>query len=74
MPLAIGVVLSCSTRLSGADMHGRLTLGVVWSVLQLGVFLVSVWWYERRSARLSDYVDRSPAGAAGGSSTREPGW
>jgi hypothetical protein len=74
VPLAIGVVLSCSTALSGTHVYGRLTLGVVWSVLQLGVFLVSVWWHETRSERLSGLVQRPPAGTAGGSFARERGW
>ncbi|WP_406864221.1 hypothetical protein ABZO31_28795 [Streptomyces sp. HUAS MG47] len=47
--LGVGVVLSCSTTLTGITVYGRLTLGVVWGVLQLGVFLGSVWWYEDRS-------------------------
>ncbi|GHB32562.1 hypothetical protein GCM10010377_23710 [Streptomyces viridiviolaceus] len=74
VPLAIGVVLSCSTALCGATVYGRLTLGVVWGVLQLGVLLGSVWWYEARSARLCDPVERPPAGTAGGPAAREPGW
>ncbi|MEW5654105.1 hypothetical protein [Streptomyces cinereoruber] len=54
VPLGIGAALSCSTALTAIQVYGRLTLGVVWAALQLGVFLGSVWWYESRAARLHD--------------------
>ncbi|MCT7352820.1 hypothetical protein N4P33_11655 [Streptomyces sp. 15-116A] len=74
VPLVIGVVLSCSTAVSGVEVYGRLTLGVVWSVLQLGVFLVSAWWHENRSARLCEGIERPSAQTAGGSPAPERGW
>lgn len=54
VPLGIGVALSCSTGLTAIQVYGRLTLGVVWAALQLGVFLSSVWWYESRVTRWRD--------------------
>lgn len=80
VPLAIGVVLSCSTALTGTRVYGRLTLGVVWGAVQLGVFLVSVWWYEARSVRPDAPAERffapenPPTGNAGTSPARERGW
>ncbi|MGW2014688.1 hypothetical protein [Streptomyces sp. NPDC001927] len=50
VPLGVGIVLSCSTALTGVQVYGRLTLGVVWATLQLCVFLGSVWWYEAGTA------------------------
>lgn len=61
VPLGIGVALSCSTALTAVQVYGRLTLGVVWCALQLGVFLGSVWWYEDRSTRQCAPGERPPA-------------
>ncbi|PVC76138.1 hypothetical protein DBP18_05165 [Streptomyces sp. CS081A] len=78
-PLATGVVLSCSTSLSGVHVYGRLTLGLVWGTLQLGVFLAAVGWYEARSTRMCDPGDqdlpsgRPAARPAGGPPARERG-
>lgn len=78
-PLVVGVALSCSTTLSGAHVYGRLTFGLVWGVLQLGVFLAAVGWYERRSTRLCDSAgqplksDVSPVEPTSASSAREFG-
>ncbi|MEU9294378.1 hypothetical protein [Streptomyces sp. NPDC048266] len=72
MPLGIGVVLSCSTALTAVQVYGRLTLGVVWGVLQLVVFLGSVWWYEDRSTRLCGPGQR-PGAVQPVSSGRESG-
>ncbi|MEU9859493.1 hypothetical protein AB0D99_01370 [Streptomyces sp. NPDC047971] len=69
VPLGIGVVLSCSTALTAVQVYGRLTLGVVWGLVQLAVFLGSVWWYEDRSTRLAEpRRSSSPASAR-----QEPG-
>ncbi|MEU6878478.1 hypothetical protein [Streptomyces sp. NPDC046712] len=73
VPLGIGVALSCSTALTGLHVYGRLTLGVVWCLLQLGVFLGSAWWYENRSTRPCDPGERSPASQPP-SAVRESGW
>jgi hypothetical protein len=72
VPLGIGVVLSCSTALTAVQVYGRLTLGVVWGVLQLVVFLGSVWWYEDRSTRLCE-PGQQPEAVQPASSGREPG-
>ncbi|SEB82743.1 hypothetical protein SAMN05428939_0830 [Streptomyces sp. TLI_105] len=79
-PLALGVVLSCAPVIAGVTVYGRLTLGVAWVTLQLGLFLLSTWWYEDRSTRLCDGVeegvaDRLPsAGTAGAPFSRQSGW
>ncbi len=79
VPLATGVVLSCSTTLSGAHVYGRLTLGLMGGILQLGVFLAAVGWYEDRSTWLCDPAEqplasgRPHAGPVSTSSTRESG-
>ncbi|QES09778.1 hypothetical protein DEJ44_31865 [Streptomyces venezuelae] len=61
VPLVTGVVLSCSPTLSGAHVHGRLTLGLMGGFLQLGVFLAAVGWYEARSTRLCYPAEQPPA-------------
>ncbi|MFE5483941.1 hypothetical protein [Streptomyces sp. NPDC056527] len=80
VPLAIGLVLSCATALGGVAVYGRLSLGLVWGFLQLGLFVASAWWFEDRSTRLSGSDERPlPSGppAAGGSTASrasEAGW
>ncbi|MFE6066998.1 hypothetical protein [Streptomyces sp. NPDC056525] len=77
--LVLGVVLSCAPVIAGVTVYGQLTLGVVWVSLQLGLFLASTWWYEYRSTRLRDGVDKDAAaglpsaGTTGTSSSRQPG-
>ncbi|POX47537.1 hypothetical protein C3489_29300 [Streptomyces sp. Ru71] len=59
VPLAVGVVLSCAAGLAAAPVYGRSTLGIVWGILQLGVFVGSVWWYEDHSTRVCDPLEQS---------------
>lgn len=79
LPLAIGVVLSCSATLTGVRVYGLLTLGVAWGGLQFCVFLAGVWWYEARSSGRDDPAEHTPVagplhtGAAGAPSARESG-
>lgn len=50
LPLAVGVLLSCSTTLGEVSMYGRLTLGTAWALTQLLVLVGGTWWYESRAA------------------------
>ncbi|WP_225804454.1 hypothetical protein [Streptomyces sp. NK15101] len=68
VPFAVGVVLSCTAGLAAAPVHGRLTLGLVWGVLQLGVFAGSVWWYENQVTRVCDPLEQSLVSEAPGAS------
>ncbi|MFB7755145.1 hypothetical protein ACFC18_36935 [Streptomyces sp. NPDC056121] len=71
VPLAAGIVLSCTAGLATVPVRGRLTLGITWGILQLGVFLGSTWWYENRSTRVCDPLEQSLA--SGMPPTRAPG-
>jgi hypothetical protein len=42
-------------------VFGHITLGLVWGILQCGLFVVTVWMYETRSTRLCAPVERPPA-------------
>ncbi|MFE1955922.1 hypothetical protein ACFW9D_36260 [Streptomyces sp. NPDC059524] len=50
LPLAIGVLLSCSTSLGEISVYGRLTLGMAWALAQLAVLIGATCWYENRAA------------------------
>ncbi|MFF8835129.1 hypothetical protein [Streptomyces sp. NPDC015130] len=50
LPLAVGVLLSCSTPLGEISVYGRLTLGIAWALTQLVVLVGGTWWYENRAA------------------------
>ncbi|MFF1508273.1 hypothetical protein [Streptomyces sp. NPDC058326] len=50
LPLAVGVLLSCSTALGEISVYGRLTLGITWALTQLVVLIGGTWWYENRAA------------------------
>ncbi|WP_329285364.1 hypothetical protein [Streptomyces sp. NBC_00691] len=50
LPLAVGVLLSCSTTLGEISVYGRLTLGIAWALTQLVVLVAGTWWYENRAA------------------------
>ncbi|MFF2777398.1 hypothetical protein ACFVU3_21105 [Streptomyces sp. NPDC058052] len=54
VPLSIAIVLSCSAQIAEVQVHGRLTLGITWGLLQLGLLLGTTWWYENRATRLSE--------------------
>ncbi|MEU3844049.1 DUF485 domain-containing protein [Streptomyces sp. NPDC028635] len=78
IPMAVGVALSCASGFAALPVYGRLTLGIVWGVLQLGVFVGSVWWYEHHATRVCDPLEQSLAsgvpltGAPGASPADEP--
>ncbi|MEV5313246.1 hypothetical protein [Streptomyces sp. NPDC052610] len=50
LPLAVGVLLSCSTALGEISVYGRLTLGMAWALSQLVVLVGGTWWHENRAA------------------------
>jgi hypothetical protein len=50
LPLAVGVLLSCSTTLGEVSVYGRLTLGMAWALTQLVVLVGATWWHENRAA------------------------
>ncbi|WP_424857891.1 hypothetical protein [Streptomyces sp. SAI-170] len=79
MPLAVGILLSCAAEAAAAPVYGRLTLGLVWGILQLGVFVASAWWYEVRSTRACDRLEQSsdpgvPLTGALGASPADASW
>ncbi|MFF9199160.1 hypothetical protein ACF09L_28535 [Streptomyces sp. NPDC014779] len=49
LPLAVGVLLSCSTTLGEISVYGRLTLAMGWALTQLVVLVGGTWWYENRA-------------------------
>ncbi|MFF7476731.1 DUF485 domain-containing protein [Streptomyces sp. NPDC008092] len=59
VPFAAGIVLSCFTDVPAVAVFGKLTLGLVWGVLQCVLFVATAWWYESRSTRLFDPVEES---------------
>ncbi|KUO07224.1 hypothetical protein AQJ58_36415 [Streptomyces sp. DSM 15324] len=59
VPFTIGTVLSCFTGVPAVRVHGVLTLGMVWGILQCGLFVATAWLHEARSTRLSDPIEQS---------------
>ncbi|WP_030691080.1 hypothetical protein [Streptomyces globisporus] len=59
LPLAVGILLSWSSSLSGVRVYGHLTLGIAWGLLQLGIFMVTAWRYEDRAAGTSRTPDET---------------
>lgn len=53
VPLSAGIVLSSFTDVPAVSLYGNLTLGIVWSVLQCGLFVATAWAYEIRHAAVS---------------------
>ncbi|WP_086827085.1 hypothetical protein [Streptomyces sp. NRRL B-24572] len=68
LPLAVGVLLSCSTPLGEISVYGRLTLGITWALTQLVVLVGGTWWYENRAASSFEPASATTAAsrAAGG--------
>jgi hypothetical protein len=60
-PFLAGITLSCFTDVPTVSVHGHLTLGLVWGILQCGLFVASAWWYETRSRRSGDPLEESLA-------------
>ncbi|WP_189231499.1 hypothetical protein [Streptomyces flaveolus] len=69
LPLAVGVLLSCSTPLGEISVYGRLTLGIAWALTQLIILVAGTWWYENRAtspfepASATTAASRSAGGA-----------
>lgn len=59
VPFVVGIVLSCFTDVPAVAVYGKLTLGLVWGVLQCVLFVATAWWYENRSTRVFDPVEDS---------------
>jgi hypothetical protein len=59
VPLIVGVVLSCFTDIPAVPVYGQLTLGLVWGILQCGLFITTAWAYENRSTRSCDPIEQS---------------
>ncbi|MEU7703563.1 hypothetical protein ACF064_02655 [Streptomyces sp. NPDC015492] len=49
LPLAVGVLLSCSTTLGEISVYGRLTLAITWAFTQLVVLVAGTWWFENQA-------------------------
>jgi len=68
LPLAVGVLLSCSTTLGETSLYGRLTLAMGWALTQLVVLVGGIWWYENRVASCGEPASATNAAShpAGG--------
>lgn len=80
VPFVGGIALSSFTDVPALRVRGELTLGVIWGILQCGLFVVTAWLYESRSARSCDPLERSltsgefQAGTPGAARATGPGW
>lgn len=59
VPLAAGIVLHSFTDVPAIPVYGRLTLGLLWGILQSGLFVATAWWYEARCTRSCDPIEHS---------------
>lgn len=59
VPFAVGITLSCFTDVPSVQVYGKLTLGLVWGVLQCALFIATAWLYERRSTRSADPLEQA---------------
>ncbi|MGW7823589.1 hypothetical protein ACWGLF_36940 [Streptomyces puniciscabiei] len=59
VPFAAGILLSSFTDVPSVPVHGRLTLGLVWGVLQIGLFVTTACFYEARCTRSCDPLEHS---------------
>ncbi|MEW5627465.1 hypothetical protein AB1388_12960 [Streptomyces hydrogenans] len=66
LPLAVGVLLSCSTPLGEISVYGRLTLGIAWALVQLAVLIGGTWWYEYRAASSFEPTSATAASRSAG--------
>ncbi|MFH9294997.1 hypothetical protein [Streptomyces sp. NPDC017520] len=66
LPLAVGVLLSCSTPLGAISLYGRLTLALGWALAQLVVLVGAAWWYESRSASSGEPASATTAASSAG--------
>jgi hypothetical protein len=61
VPFTTGILLSCFTDVPAVSVYGHLTLGLVWGILQCGLFVASAWWYETQATRSGDPLEESLA-------------
>lgn len=59
VPLVGGIFLSSFTDIPGEPIYGRLTLGIIWGILQCFLFVATAWVYENRSSRWCDPIEQS---------------
>lgn len=59
IPFTVGITLSCFTDVPAVQVYGKLTLGLVWGVLQCVLFIATAWLYEMRSTRSADPLERA---------------
>ena len=59
IPFAVGITLSCFTDVPAVEVYGKLTLGLVWGVLQCALFVATAWLYEMRSTRSADPLEQT---------------
>ncbi|MFJ9712879.1 DUF485 domain-containing protein [Streptomyces sp. NPDC101234] len=59
VPFAVGITLSCFTDIPAVAVYGKVTLGLVWGILQCALFVATAWLYESRSARSVDPLEQS---------------
>ncbi|MFJ8107937.1 hypothetical protein [Streptomyces sp. NPDC096132] len=59
VPLVVGSLLSSFTDIPAIFLYRRLTLGMVWGLLQICLFVITAWLFELRSQRLCDPVEVS---------------
>jgi hypothetical protein len=80
IPFAVGITLSCFTDVPAVQVYGKLTLGLMWGVLQCALFIATAWLYEMRSARSVDPLeqalpsDAAPTGVSGVASVNGSRW
>ncbi|MEU2234706.1 hypothetical protein [Streptomyces vietnamensis] len=51
--------LGSFTDIPGVSLHGRFTLGILFAILQVVLFIGTAWWYETCATRLCDPVENS---------------
>lgn len=78
VPLAVGIALSLLTSVPAVHVYGHITFGLVWGVLQCGLFVATVWVYEARCTAC-DPVERArtsgmPQAETSGASTVDDSW
>ncbi|MFJ6513101.1 hypothetical protein ACIQMO_26795 [Streptomyces sp. NPDC091406] len=66
LPLAVGVLLSCSTPLGEISLYGRLTLALGWALAQLVVLVGGAWWYEARTGSSGEPAPATTAASSAG--------
>ncbi|MFK0288764.1 DUF485 domain-containing protein [Streptomyces sp. NPDC090499] len=58
-PFVTGIALACFTKIPALSVYGKITFGLVWGLLQCGVFVATAWSYDSRSRRSCDPIAES---------------